>query len=119
MNDAPVLLDLPPAPPRIAADPVLRQIKAELRAIYGERLAGAVLYGSRARGDNNPDSDYDILVLLKGDIDWLQERWRLAELAATIGLETDEAPSFLLVPDDALGRRTIFMHNVREDGVAL
>ena len=29
-------------------------------------LAGAVLYGSRARGTHRPDSDADVAVLLKG-----------------------------------------------------
>lgn len=28
------------------------------------------LFGSRARGDNQPDSDYDFLVVLDDDLDW-------------------------------------------------
>jgi predicted nucleotidyltransferase len=119
MTAASTVLDLPPAPPHLANDPVLRRIKENLNDLFGSRLAGVVLYGSRSRGDSRPDSDIDLLVLLKGRIDWAKERWRLAELAADIGLDTDEAPSFLLDTDDALDRRTIFMHNVREDGVVL
>jgi predicted nucleotidyltransferase len=87
--------------------------------MYRSRLAGVVLYGSRARGDNRPDSDIDILVLLKEPIDWPQERWRLAELAADIGLETDEAPSFLLETEDSFADPTIFVQNVLEEGVLL
>lgn len=30
-------------------------------------MAGAILYGSRARGTHRPDSDADVAVLLKGD----------------------------------------------------
>ena len=30
-------------------------------------MAGAILYGSRARGTHHPDSDADVAVLLKGD----------------------------------------------------
>jgi predicted nucleotidyltransferase len=110
---------LPLVSPQLAADPVLKRIKNELAKLYGERLADIVLYGSRARGDGRSDSDVDILVLLRGKIDWMEERWRLAQLAADIGLDTDQAPSFLLDTEDALSRQTIFMHNVREDGMRL
>jgi predicted nucleotidyltransferase len=113
------IVDLPPAPPRIAADPVLRKIKAELARLYGPRLAGVVLYGSRARGDHRPDSDIDVMVLLNGDVDLGEERWRLAQLSTTIMLETGASPTFLVREEGALARRTIFMHNLREDGVRL
>lgn len=33
--------------------------------VYGDRLEKGVLYGSRARGDNREDSDFDFLVVLK------------------------------------------------------
>ena len=48
---------------------LLRQIKARLKAVHGDRLKGIVLYGSQARGDQRPDSDIDVLVLLEGPID--------------------------------------------------
>jgi predicted nucleotidyltransferase len=35
-----------------------------LRAAYGTRLKGVYLYGSRARGDHDADSDVDILIVL-------------------------------------------------------
>ena len=40
-------------------DPVLQQIIDELRATHGCHTF--ILYGSRARGDFTPSSDYDIL----------------------------------------------------------
>ena len=35
-----------------------------LKAIYGNHLKEVILYGSRARGDNRPDSDFDIMILI-------------------------------------------------------
>ncbi len=48
---------------------LLRQIKNCLQDTYGDRLQGIVLYGSEARGDAEPDSDIDLLVLLNGPIE--------------------------------------------------
>ena len=53
-------------------DPVLQKFRAAIAEIYGERIERVVLYGSRARGDAKPDSDYDIAVFLKD----LSNRWQ-------------------------------------------
>ncbi len=37
-----------------------------LRAGLGERLVAVVLFGSRARGDHRPESDWDLLVIAEG-----------------------------------------------------
>ena len=47
---------------------LLRQIKNCLQDTYGDRLQGVVLYGSEARGEAEPDSDIDLLVLLRGPV---------------------------------------------------
>ncbi|MGO8801135.1 MAG: nucleotidyltransferase domain-containing protein [Roseiarcus sp.] len=46
-------------------DPVLSRFRAALDEAYGERIERVVLFGSRARGDARPDSDYDVAVFLK------------------------------------------------------
>jgi hypothetical protein len=45
-------------------DPVLSRFRLELGEAYGSRLERVVLFGSRARGDARPDSDYDIAVFM-------------------------------------------------------
>lgn len=47
---------------------LLNCIKDRLEDAYGDRLQGVVLYGSEARGEAEPDSDIDLLVLLKGPV---------------------------------------------------
>jgi predicted nucleotidyltransferase len=46
-------------------EPVLKRFRATVAEVYGDRLERVVLYGSRARGDHQPDSDYDIAVFIK------------------------------------------------------
>ena len=55
-----------------------------------------ILFGSRARGDNSTDSDYDVLVILKEDL----EREQLNILASLIRQNLAE----LLIPIDILVR---------------
>jgi uncharacterized protein len=47
-----------------------RLILERLKLKVAERLplSRVVLFGSRARGDNEPDSDMDVLVLLEGSV---------------------------------------------------
>ena len=57
------------ARPKMDARSLLDRMKALLQVAFGERLRGVVLYGSEARGEAEPDSDIDLLVLLAGPID--------------------------------------------------
>lgn len=44
---------------------LLNQLRTELKRTLGDNLIRATLYGSRARGDAAPDSDVDILIVLR------------------------------------------------------
>jgi uncharacterized protein len=57
----------PPAlEPEIEA--LLRELKARLERRFGERFVALWLFGSRARGDHEPDSDVDVAVILDQEI---------------------------------------------------
>ncbi len=47
-------------------DTLLTQVKEAVLGI--EPTAGVILYGSRARGDSNADSDWDFLILVDGRV---------------------------------------------------
>jgi hypothetical protein len=50
--------------PRAAAR--LRKFRREVEAHFPGRVVDVILFGSRARGDARPDSDYDVAVFIEG-----------------------------------------------------
>ena len=48
--------------------PILTRLKKELTDLYGDRLQHLTLFGSQARGDAEPGSDIDVLVVLKSPV---------------------------------------------------
>ena len=101
------------------AEAVLVRFRASVSARYGARLERVVLYGSRARGDHRPDSDYDIAVFLENPDSFSMESARLAEIGTDILLDTGAVISATPFPAGAWRERTGFMHEPRGDGVDL
>jgi predicted nucleotidyltransferase len=54
----------------------LMRFATEVRRHYGDRVKGIYLFGSRARGDHEPESDADVAIVLEaGDwIEWVERR---------------------------------------------
>jgi predicted nucleotidyltransferase len=108
----------------VSDNPILKRFRAALDEMYGERLERVMLFGSRARGDARPDSDYDVAVFLKdlkaGD---LANRWReldrLADLRSKILYETDVFIDAKAYHAAAYRDRTSLMREIRRDGVDL
>ena len=101
-------------------DPLLRRCVQAIRETYGDRLAGIVLYGSVARGDDGPESDIDLLVLIEGEYDLWEEIGRLVDLLYPLQLESERLIS--ATPARAEHYRTgatMLYRNVIEEGIAL
>ena len=71
-------------------DPVLKHFRAAVAKTYGDRLERVILYGSRARGDAQPDSDYDIAIFLHDMKDRWAEMDQLAQIETGILYDTGE-----------------------------
>lgn len=99
---------------------VLQQLRAGLLALYGNRLDRVLLYGSRARGDAEPESDVDVLVVLGGAVDPITEIRATEYLVAELSLEHDVVLSCVFMSfeeyDNAAG---LFLRNVRQDAISI
>ena len=104
------------APP----DPILTRFRAALNEAYGSRLDRVVLYGSRARGDAAPDSDYDIAVFLRDMPDRAAELNRLADLGTNILHDTGELVHAMPYASETYDDpRMPLMHEIRREGLDL
>lgn len=95
----------------------LRDFTAALRELYGSRLDSVILYGSRARGDAEPLSDVDTLVVLKDCPDFWAEFHRISPIANRVSLAYGVVVSALpaTVEELADSQGPLFM-NVRREG---
>jgi predicted nucleotidyltransferase len=87
--------------------------------VYGSKLERVFLYGSRARGDARPDSDYDIAVFIHEPDGFWQESARLAEIETDILDDTGAVINTLPFQAGAYTDRTGLMMELRRDGVDL
>lgn len=90
----------------------------ELRGLYGDRLQQVVLYGSRARGTAERDSDIDTMVVLDSVPDFWREKARIGPIAGRVSLEHDVVLSAMPVGARELAEpSTALIESVRREGV--
>ena len=93
----------------------------QIRARYQERVAQAILFGSKARGDAAPESDIDILIIVDHD------DWRLSHtfstMAARVSLEHDALIGLYVIGQERWNqmaqRRLGLYRNVVAEGIIL
>jgi predicted nucleotidyltransferase len=99
---------------------ILSELRRRFEALYGERLVQMVLFGSQARGDAEPESDIDVLVVLQGSVDPGEEIARTGELTASFSLEHDVVISRVFISaKQFLDEQSPLLRNVRREGIAL
>jgi len=99
---------------------IVGELRRRFEALYGDRLARMVLYGSQARGDAEAGSDIDVLVVLEGTVSPCDEIARTIDAVAGLSLEHDVVVSCVFVSDERFEReRSPLLLNVRREGVAV
>ena len=99
---------------------LLVELKEGLNVIYGSRLKGLYLYGSYARGNQQQDSDVDILVVLDRIEHYAGEVDRSGQLASDLSIKYGVSISRVFVAelDWRQKQDSFFLDNVREEAIA-
>jgi predicted nucleotidyltransferase len=99
---------------------ILTELRRGFEVFYGERLVQMMLFGSQARGDAEPESDIDVLVVLQGPVDSGEEIARTGELTAVFSLEHDVVISRVFVSaEQFFDEQSPLLLNVRREGIPL
>ncbi len=96
---------------------ILLAVRERLQDAYGDRLAEATLFGSRARGDHKDESDYDIAVFLKDYDLTMPEVLRLADISWDIQAEWNAVISFKPFPAGRDEFPSGLLQEIRKDGI--
>ncbi len=107
--------------PELAA--LLDQLRDDLHGALGNNLERVTLYGSQARGDALPDSDVDVLVVLRqADEAILETVHRIAyqlmwerDFRYVLALNIIDSGHYRLLRD----KRSSYLYNVEREGRAL
>ena len=105
----------------------LKEKRPNIRQLIRQKIseidpdAEVILYGSRARGDNRKDSDWDIIVLTGYPVDFKKETEFMDHMYDLELLTGESFSLFVYSRTDWNTRQRIspFYHNVMEDGIRL
>ena len=104
----------------LALQPVLQFLKEHLTQLYGDQLVHLTLFGSQARGDQKPESDIDVLVVLHSLVNPGEEIKRTGKIVASLSLNHDVVISCLFMDETHYKtRNTALLRNIRKEGVLL
>jgi predicted nucleotidyltransferase len=100
---------------------ILQELVAGILSVMQEQVVSIILYGSVARGTNTEDSDVDVALLIKGELDPVTED-RLSDFIVDMDLKYDKVFSVIDIDIDRFSTwETVmpFYRNVKKEGIVL
>jgi predicted nucleotidyltransferase len=101
----------------------LGEFAAEVRERFGDAVERILLYGSRARGDDVPDSDVDVIVFLAEGTDLREARGVMSDLSCAVAARYGFRflIQALAYTEETFRQRAsyFFIKNVKREGVPI
>jgi predicted nucleotidyltransferase len=99
----------------------LSDLRQEIARRLPELRVRMTVFGSRARGDAEADSDMDVLLAVETHHVALSDKQRLREIASEISLASEIIISLLVVDQHIMKERGDFslFDNSRDEGIAV
>jgi predicted nucleotidyltransferase len=99
---------------------LLKELKVGLRKIYGDQFRSVYLFGSRARGDADVDSDVDVLIVLSDFQKYGAELRRTGELIGKLSLDYGETVSVIFSREQEWKHDKLpLLMNIRAESIAV
>ncbi len=93
---------------------LIKRVILEEAGRLGVEVERIILFGSRVRGDYREDSDYDILVVVRGEVDWRTRR-RLSLRVRRRLLQLLGRPADLIIEDlRTFAERSRYLGSIEE-----
>ena len=100
-------------------DPIVRRFLGKAGKVK-QKIQAVYLFGSRARGTERPDSDYDLLLVVREDFS-LSDKEKLYDRVVDILLETGRLVSLKVFKEKKFQRLcalgTPFIENILKEGI--
>ena len=99
---------------------ILPELRSRFQSLYGPALERLILFGSRARGDADPDSDFDVLVVLANEKAHRENTEPANDIVCELSLKYDAVVSCKFTTAEKFERSGMpFYRNVRREGVPI
>ncbi|WP_283680590.1 nucleotidyltransferase domain-containing protein [Parablautia sp. Marseille-Q6255] len=102
---------------------IIQKLTQIYRTVYGGNLVEVILYGSYARGDYNNDSDVDIVAIVRGERETLQEQLKQVwDASCELELEYNTILSPTVIPYEEFKRYQEdlpYYRNIVKEGVVI
>ena len=99
---------------------ILRTLRQEFSQALGDQLVSMILFGSQARDQARPESDIDVLVVVRDDSDYGDLMKKTSPIVSSLSLEFDVVISRAFVARERFEReRSPFLLSVRREGVVI
>ena len=99
---------------------ILNKLKTKFSQNYQDRLAQIILFGSQARNEAEPDSDIDILILLKGEVNPVKEIKKNNPWISDLCIETDELINCIYLSEEQYHwQNNPLIRNIKTEGIPI